>query len=340
LNLNFRSFQPAELNDGLSLSTPSSESMDSPALVDIYKEVYTDDDLWSMRSLLVFRNGKLVAESYLKDPEDITQKHLIWSCTKQVMGVLMGLALEEGLIDDLDDPLSKYLHEELSEHPDKKDIRLGDLLTMRSGIDFNNEGLGGETDKLLRQIPDSSLDFILNLPMRSDPGTDFHYNDGDPHLLSAVLQKQAGKSTRAWADEVFFSKIGFDNYEWLNYKDGITFGAFGIETTPRELAKIALCVADSGKWKGEQVVSSEWIRQMTQAQVYIEDQELTFGYYWWIDEDRGLHFMDGHGGQFAFIVPDKDLVIVMTAIPNTQGDFQIKADEALKVVDKILSTTH
>jgi CubicO group peptidase (beta-lactamase class C family) len=98
------------------------------------------------------------------------------------------------------------------------------------------------------------------------------------------------------------------------------------------MGKIALCVADSGRYNGQQVIPSEWISQMTSPQV--EDQG--FGFYWWLDIDRGIHFMWGHGGQFAFIVPSKSLVVVMTSIPNTQGKYQILADEALPVVDQII----
>ena len=95
--------------------------------------------------------------------------------------------------------------------------------------------------------------------MRNSPGTDFYYNDGDPQLMSAVIQSAAGKPADEWADEVLFSKIGVRNYNWVRYKDGTTLGGFGIETTPREMAKIAMCVADSGRFNDQQIISAEWI---------------------------------------------------------------------------------
>ena len=94
LNLKFESYVPTDIGDGLTISDPETENINSAELTKIYQEVYDDDNLLSLRSILVFRNGKLVAESYLKDKKDITNRHLIWSCTKQVMGVLIGLALE------------------------------------------------------------------------------------------------------------------------------------------------------------------------------------------------------------------------------------------------------
>jgi len=339
LNLPFESYKPNDIGDGLNISTPEAENMDPAQLSTIYREVYNDDNLWSLRSLLVFRNGKLVAEAYLKDKEDITNRHLIWSCTKQFMGVLTGLAIEKGIIEDLDDPISKYFGDELMNHEVKKSITIRNLITMQSGIDYNNDGINGETDKMLRQIPDNSVDFIMGLPVNAEQGTVFNYNDGNPHLLSAIIQKIAGKPTDEWANDVLFSKIEMTNYNWVRYRDGITLGAFGIETTPRELAKFALCVADSGKWKGNQVVNENWIKEMTTPHVNSKDYDYSFGYYWWIDETRNVVFMDGHGGQYAFIVPHKNLVVVMTSFPNTQDDFQIKADEAFLIVDKIIDAS-
>ena len=340
LNITFKTLEPKEIGDGLILSDPVAEGMNYSELTNIYEDVYADNNLWSLRSLLVFRNGKLVAESYLKDENDITNRHIIWSVTKQVMGMLTGLAIENGYISSVNDSISNYFDSELVNHTDKNSISISNLLTMQSGINFNNDGLNGDTDKMLRQIPDNSVDYILGLPINASQGTVFHYNDGNPHLMSALLQKQTGKPTDEWADEVLFSKIEFTNYNWVRYKDGTTLGAFGIETTPRELGKLALCVANNGEWKGNQIISSDWIDQMITPHVQSDSPDLSFGYYWWIDESRNVHFMDGHGGQFAFIVPSKDLVVVMTSFPNTQGDYQIKAAEALLILDRIINASN
>jgi len=340
LNRPFESFAPKDIGDGLHLSYPTAENMDSLAIYDIYNKTNSDDNLWSIRSLLVFRHGKLVTENYFKDENDITTQHLIWSCTKQVMGVLTGIALENGLITSLDDPISDYFTTELNGHTDKANITIHDLITMQSGIDYSNDGAGGETDQLLRQLPDNMVDFILSLNTYAQPGVEFYYKDGDPHLLSAILQKKAGKPTDVWADEVLFSKIGFQNYNWVRYKDGITHGGYGIESTPRELAKIALCVADSGRWENEQIISADWISEMITPIATPTDYKYSMGYYWWKDVENNISFMNGHGGQYAFIVPSNDLLVVMTAIPNTQGKYQIDAGEALEVVYEIMETCY
>ena len=335
LNKPFESFVPEEFNDGLVISSPEEEGMDRAKLNQVYKHIYEDENLWSLRSLLVFRNGHLVAESYLKDDTYLSHPQMIWSCTKQVMGILTGIALEEGVITSLDDPISMYLSGVEESHPEKANITIRQLITMHSGIDYNNDGVGGQTDKVLRQIPDKLTSYVLSQPMRENPGSSFWYNDGDPQLVASLIQETTGKPADQWADEVFFSKIGFTNFNWVRYKDGTTLGGYGIETTPREMGKIALCVSNQGRYHDQQVIPSDWIGQMTSPQVEM-DIDYDFGYYWWLDTQRGIHFMWGHGGQFAFIVPSRSLVVVMTSIPNTQGDYQIQADEALPVVDQIV----
>ncbi len=339
LNMPYESNHPADIGDGLVISTPADEGIDPEQLTSIYRALYKDENLWSLRSLLVLRNNKLVAESYLKDENDITTQHLIWSSTKQVLAIITGIALDQGIITSVDDPISKYLPEELKDYPEKSGITIEQLITMHSGIDYDNDGVGGETDKVLRQLPDNITDFVLSRPMRTLPGTDFWYNDGDPQIVASIIQRAVGKPADEWADEVFFSKIGVRNYNWVRYKDGTTLGGYGIETTPRELAKIALCVADSGRYNGRQIISADWIREMTSVKVDA-DMDYKFGYYWWFDAIRNIHFTWGHGGQFAFIIPDHQLVVVMTSIPNTQGDYQVQADEALPVVDQIIDACY
>lgn len=335
INQPLGSITPREINDGWEISNPASEDMDELKLKKVYQQLQQDENMWSVRSLLVFRNGKLLSENYFKEDDDISTQHLIWSCTKQFIGVLTGIAVDQGFIESIDDPISKYLPVEMKNHPDKASITIRNLITMQSGIGFENDGVTGQTDKILRQLPDDILEFILDLPMIEEPGTVFHYNDGDPQIMSCLIQKITGMPTDEWADKVLFSKIGFDNYNWVRYKDGATFGGFGIETTPRELGKLARLVLNKGEWNNEQLVSTNWLDQMLIPQV---ESDITggFGYYWWLLPEKNIYFTWGHGGQFAFIVPNKDLIAVMSSIPNTQGKYQIQADESIPYVEQII----
>ena len=333
-SLPFKSFGPQELNDGIEISSPSNQNVDSTKLIETFRRLTDDENLWSIRSLLVLRNGKLIAENYFRDEEDISQRHLIWSFTKQILSSVTGIAIQEGLIKSIDDPISDYL-EECEQHRDKANITIRQLISMQSGIDYDNDGVGGETDMLLRQIPDDMVNFILSRPMRNTPGASVYYNDGDPHLLAAIIQRASKKEGTTWVQEVFFDKLGIENIDWLLYKDGTMHGGYGIEANPRELAKFALCIADSGAYNGQQIIPKGWLAGLT-ATIENKDQDFSFGYYWWSDLKKGIHFAWGHGGQFAFIVPQKDLAIIVTSIPNTQGKYQIGSDEIMPYVDEII----
>ncbi|QQS29869.1 MAG: serine hydrolase [Sphingobacteriales bacterium] len=330
----FITLQPFQIYDGWELSNPQSESIDSAGLTEIYKSFHEDDELWQVRSLLVFRNAKLVAESYTKDETDLTRPRAIWSATKQVVGILTGIALEQQLIQSLTDSIYHYLPE-TAQHPDKIGITVEHLLTMRSGIKYSNDGLSGQTDDILRQLPDNITAFILSLPMSATPGELVAYKDGDPQLVASIIQSQCGKTTYQWAKEVLFDPLEIQHLDWVSYKDGTTLGGFGIMTTPREMAKFGQCVMDGGQWKGVQLVSNDWIDEMTSVKIQ-DIYGYQFGYLWWKDESRGLIFMSGHGGQYVFLMPAKNLMIVMTAEVNTQGDFQFNRDKALKWVDEII----
>ena len=333
----FVSFTPDELNDGWILSSPEKEGIDSLLLSEIYLDFHANQDIWQVRSMLVFRNGKLVAETYTKEDADQITPRAMWSCTKQVIGLLTGIALEKGLIHSVQDSIGQYLPESV-DFPDKKDITIEQLLTMKSGIDYSNDGLSGQSDDILRQLPENITRFILGRPLKTTPGEIVIYKDCDPQLVACVIQHTSGIKTRDWAKEVLFDPMKIQNMEWMDYKDGTTLGGFGIMSTPREMAKFGQLVLDSGMWKGNVIVDKNWIKEMTTIRVK-NLYSSQFCYLWWKDESRKITYMHGHGGQYVCIIPDKKLIVMMTAEVNTQDDFQFSKDRAFEWVDKIIAIT-
>lgn len=335
--LAFNGNSPQNINDGWVISSPMEEGVDEVALSNIYQEIYDNGDLWQLRSLLVFRNGKLISESYLKNPNDMYNPRPIWSCTKQIVGVLTGLAYEQGYIGSPDDPISDYLSQELQNHRDKSNITIENLLTMRSGIGFDETV---DVSEILQKTPDNTIDYILDIPLIFTPGETFYYNSGDTHLIAASIQNSLGYPLEDWADEVLFSKIGFENYTWLEY-DGYNYGGFGISTTPRNLARIAQLVLDGGAWNDTQLVDSLWIDDMITTQTVIgNNSSNTFGYQWWINPDEGIYFMAGSGGQYACIVPDKNLIVVVMSEHDTDDELELDFETMLELVDKIRNTAN
>lgn len=329
----FSSFQPVQLNDGWEIAAPTEAGIDSAGLAAVFRDFHSDEDVWQVRSLTVFRHGKLVAESYTKDFSDRTTKRAMWSCTKQVMGVLVGIAVDKGLIDSIDDTIDKYLPGVMDKYPNKKGITIKDLLTMRSGLNFDNYGLSGDDSQILQQEPDNLLDFVLGKELIYEPGTEFKYKDSDPQILSSVLERVTGIKTDLWAEQVLFQPLGVNNIEWLRYKDGATLGSFGIMTTPRELAKIPQMVLNGGTYNNSEIVSSSWIDDMTAPQVEAGDKH--FGYLWWNYPEHNTYFMSGNGRQLFFVFPEKDLIVAITSEPNLQGKFNLNTATGRKYGQRI-----
>lgn len=336
INLPFTGFSPLITDDGWKISSPSSEDIDSLKLVDIYKDLYNDENAWSLRSMLVFRNGKLVAESYLKDENDRYQRRAIWSCTKQVTGLVTGIAIHEGYIHSVNDPISHYLPQANS-YPGKADITVADLLTMRSGIAFDN---GYQSDVFRMHKTGNSLEYVLGNELKWQPGTYFQYNDGAPQLISGIINRATGMTLSEYAGEKLFSKIGLTSYEWSDYSDGVTLGAFGLSMPPRELAKIALCVCDSGMYNGSQVVPVEWLRQALTTKVPNIHGNIGFGYFWWVNQAEKYVYMWGHGGQYAIIYPEKKLIMVFTGLEQADDNAAFWYDKAIEYANMVTLACH
>lgn len=332
----FQSFEPEEIGDDWEIATPEEVGINRDTINSVFRYFHEDESIWMVRSLTVVRKKKLVAETFTRDYADRTTPRGFWSCTKQVMGVLVGIAIDKSVIGSINDKIGPYLPILTANNPDKADIKIKDLLTMTSGIAFNNYGIGSDDMAVLQEIPDSFLEYALERPMDYIPGVKFVYKDSDPMILSGIIQQQVGKPTDAWADEVLFSKIGMKNYEWRRYKDGITIGSYGLITTPREIMKVAQLVLNGGTWKGEQIVSTEWLSEMVSSKAETSDEK-RFGYQWWSYPDYKTYFMSGNGRQIVFVFPEKELIVAITSEPKLQGTFQLSTPKGREIALRILN---
>jgi len=335
LKKEYAGYKPLNIGDGWTVGSALKNQIDSNALNQVYRSIYEDDDLWQVKSISVFRNGEIVAESYLKDELDRTQPQAVWSCTKQVMALLIGTLWDQEMLY-MTDRAEQHLPIPFIGHRDKEAITIDNLLSMRSGISFDNDE---HSDVFRKKEVKNSLEFVLGLDLNFYPGNEFNYNDGDPQILSAVIQELTGRKTFVYADQVLFSKIGMTNYSWEEYVDGITLGGFGILTTPRELAKIGQLVLNKGLWDSTQVISEAWISDMlTVKSPVLSLENLDFGYYWWLNESKGYQFMWGHGGQFVFLIPEKNAMVVFSSLEQVEGGFELTETKATEIVDRIVTT--
>ncbi len=298
-------YTPEQLNDGWEISTPAEEGFTSNNIDGVYQKFYSEDFFPTIHSLLIVRNGKLVAEAYCRDKKERDQFHNIQSATKSITSLLVGMVIDKGLIESVNQTVYHFIPEFFDDDVRKREITIHHVLTMETGLDFDDDV---HTVKLFN-YGGSSLEYVLHRKLIFAPGTDWYYGDGNPQLLSGIIQKVTGKTEEAFAVEYLFNPLGIKNYQWEKHADGLTFGAVGLWLTPRDMAKIGKLMAQNGVWDGEQIVSASWIAESTRLQTSHQN----YGYYWYPWQERKTFYAEGHGGQLIYIVQEKQLVVIITA---------------------------
>jgi CubicO group peptidase (beta-lactamase class C family) len=312
--------QPPSLSDGWSIATPASQGISPPKLRIAYEQFYAEDQLVTARSLLVVRHGQLVAEGYCRDRNDLAQRRNIQSATKSITSLLLGIAAGQGQVLSVDQPLFEIVPDKFDSDSAKRTITLRHLLLMQSGIALDD---GEFSNKVLRDEPADSLAFILQQPLARQPGTKWEYQDADTHLLGGALQRLVGTSLSEYAKVHLFEPLGITDYSWQMHRDGVNYGAVALYLRPRDMAKIGQMVLARGVWQGRSIIASEYLDRATSYQTDTAASEayhFDYGYLWWLVRDLSAFTAYGHGGQYIFVVPSLDLVIVFTAEPSTNDD--------------------
>jgi CubicO group peptidase (beta-lactamase class C family) len=330
VKLDYSGYQPMAIGDNWQISTPSKENMDEGYLNTAYQLIHSNDRFIMARSLLILRNGKLVAESYPHAQDDANRIENIQSCTKSFTSILTGIALKKGYLDSLNQTFSSIYPDNFINHQDKKNITIANALTMKTGINF----IDGDNTRPLYETDESSIDYILSLPKNYEPGIVYQYNDGSPHLVSAAIQQRYGKPLSVFASDFLFKPLGITEWKWEAANDGITFGAVSIFMKPRDIAKFGQLLLQNGRWENTQIVDSSWIAAATKPVVTMHSPGSSYGYYFWIFPAYGGYAAVGHGGQFIFVVPAKKLVVIYTAWPYTSGDMFDNFNELADLIIK------
>jgi CubicO group peptidase (beta-lactamase class C family) len=324
----YTGFEPGDCGDEWMISTPEQESMNWELIDQAYRLLYSDQRFLMARSLLVIRNGKLVAEAYPHDRTDRGQYANIQSCTKSFTSILLGIALQHGVDVALGEKLFDIYPELFDDDIRKQSVTIEDALTMQTGLEFDND----RHTLRLYQTTENSAQFVLSLPFVNEPGTVMNYNDGAPHLISKVIEVKTGKVLSEYAEVKLFTPLGITDWKWEHAKDGTTFGAFSLFLKPRDFAKVGQLLLQNGNWNGYQIISQEYLSDAIAHQV-TNDRGMPYGYYFWIDENHDGYYAHGHGGQVLLVVPSLNLVLLYTAWPYTSGEF---FDDAFDLFDLII----
>jgi CubicO group peptidase (beta-lactamase class C family) len=329
--LPYSGFRPADNGDGWIISSPEAENMDSIKLDRAFRYIYREDEYYLVRSMIIVRNGKIVAEAYPHDPDDISQIQNIKSDTKSFTGILTCIALQMGILDSVNQKLSDIYPECFVNHQDKKEITIEHALTMRTGISGENKDAGYE-----RFFSDSSIEYSLSSPWLYQPGTSFYYTDANPQLISYAIQKRYGRPLSEFAREYLFEPLEIDDWYWQASKDGVTFGASNLNLKPRDMAKFGQMLLQHGKWQNRQVVDSVWVHEATKP--HYNSTGWAYGYYFWIYPGENVYWAAGHGGQTIMVAPDKNLVSVVTAWPYVQDNEKWKDNFEFYLYKQVLES--
>ncbi|WP_419668545.1 beta-lactamase family protein [Streptomyces phaeochromogenes] len=286
-----------------SSTAPETQGMDSTKLRTGLTKLGNNP---SLLSALVIRHDRLVAERYY-DGGGAQRSNNVHSVSKSVLQALVHIAVEKGDFRSLDDPVADYLPEYFSDaSPDKKTITIRHMLTMRSGLDWTEDSTESRVEKTSNWVRS-----ILGRELVSAPGTTYNYSSGNTHVVSAVLQKATGMSTCQFAHQYLFGPMGITAEHWGRDPQGVFSGGYNVYLTPREMAKFGLLYLHDGKWGGRQLVPRAAVRA-AQARTAEVDDVFAYSEGWWTQtiSERSTYFAWGFGGQFVYVIPSADVVLV------------------------------
>ncbi len=290
-------------------STPEAQGVDSRGLIRAVRRIR--DEPVNLHSLIMMRNGRVIFEFYLP-PYDRDTLHNVKSVTKSIMSALVGIALREGILDNLARPVLDYFPEYVTGDMDRRkaQITLRHLLTMTSGLDLDENG------PVMTGIfaSDDWIEATFARPMSEDPGRRFEYCTALTHAMSGVLSRAGGQSLLELADRYLFGRLGINGVQWRQDPHGHYFGGSELFMTPRDMAKIGQLFFNRGRWDGEEVVPAEWVQESTGDRMAGIEAEEGYGYWWWqIPIDETGYKAAGWGGQRICVLPRWNMVLVATS---------------------------
>ncbi len=270
-----------------------------------------------LHSLIVSQRGEILLERYYNGAR-ATRPANIKSAAKSIISALVGIAIDRRLIPGTNTPIVTYFPTLATDrNTAKQRITIEDLLTMRSGLETtSNRNYGAWVQSR------NWVQHALARPLLTTPGTVMDYSTGNTHLLSAILTAAARSSTWQFANEQLAAPLGFSLPRWPQDPQGIYFGGNDMLMTPRQMLAFGQLYLDRGRVNGRQVVPESWIDRsfITRARSSWSDQE--YGYGWWMRElgGRRAYFAWGFGGQYIFVIPGLDLVVVTTSSSTVAED--------------------
>jgi len=305
--------------DDWEVSTPAEQGLDPMLVAEMY---YNAAELETIYSLLVIKNGYLIAEDYFNEGS-VDQKDRLQSATKSFTSALVGIALEQGCLSSVDQKMLNFFPEVAGKisDPRKEQITIRNMLEMRGG--YPNEET--HQDLWAGLLSGHYPPLIEEFPLVSDPGTRFHYSNLTSNWLGIIVDRTCGMNLKAYADEHLFSPLDVKAGEWGQDAEGHNNGCGDLHLTARDAGKFGLLYLNDGVYKGNQIVPADWVHNSLQTysvnEAFVKKvghfRDIGYGYHWWSANagEHHVNFAWGHGGQLIVLVDEFDMVIVTTSYP-------------------------
>jgi CubicO group peptidase (beta-lactamase class C family) len=299
---------PVAMVAPLPRSTPEAEGVDSAGLLAMVNALETL--ISEVHSVMVVRHGKVVAEGWWA-PYAAQDIHVLYSVTKSFNGTAVGLLAQEGKLT-LDDPLLMHFAGMAPAQPSQnlQDMRIRHLLTMSTGHQQDT------IDRLRQRTDGQWTRAFFELPVENAPGAPFVYNSGASYMLSALVQRLAESSVSEYLTPRLFEPLGITAPLWGKSSEGVNLGDGGLSLRTEDLAKFGQLYLQGGIWNGVQLLPADWVSAASAKQVSNGNDETNwnagYGYQFWRNQFGGFR-ADGSLGQFTFVLPEQDLVVVVTS---------------------------
>lgn len=303
---------------GWSTSTPEAQGIDSAVLADALQQIRARHI--PTHSLLIERHGKIVLDAYFYPFAD-DRTHNVYSVTKSVTSMLVGIAMAQHQLNDLNAPVYPLLAMATSDDPRKAHITLANFLSMTSGLDCHGEGNSSLLQEMLRSRHLAA--YMLGRPTDNDPGTVFNYCGGNSEVVSAVLTRTTGASALDLARAELFAPLGITKVSWPTDPDHVSHGWGDLELQPRDMAKLGYLWLHNGRWEDKQIVPTDYLAEALTSHVNVQPG-INYGYGMWLYPGHTpVDFeANGSGGQRITVIPSLDMVEVMTGGGFDANDVQ------------------
>ena len=252
-------------------STPEQQGIDSGQIARLLRYITRSGK--NINSFLLIRNGYLATEAYFS-PHRSDTRHDLASATKSIISMLIGIAIQQAAIPNVDQPVLSFFRDRRPARIDarKKQLTLAHALSMTTGLNWKESGAAYKNrHNTLSQMMRSWnwVQFILDRPMARRPGEIFTYNSGASHLLSAILQGQTGTAAADFAAAHLFEPLGITDFHWASDPQGVTLGGWGLQLTPRAMARLGYLYLQRGIWNGVTLIPESWVDISTQSHTSI-----------------------------------------------------------------------